>query len=113
MTGTWKTKGVSAKRLRYGRISSNLPLLFLALIFFLLFSCLVHPLCPYSPLLMTFPLIVLCANSAALSCFCFRPNSLNRSYNVKESLQSEAASATPVLPGGHLIFWCEHRARYV
>lgn len=59
MTGTWKTKGVSAKRLRYGRISSNLPLLFLALFFFFLtFSCLVRPLCPYSPLLVTFPLIV-------------------------------------------------------
>lgn len=32
MTGTWKTKGVSAKRLRYGRISSNLPLLPLSLL---------------------------------------------------------------------------------
>lgn len=39
MTGTWKTKGVSAKRLRYGRISSNLPLLFLALFLAFLLPC--------------------------------------------------------------------------
>lgn len=67
MTGTWKTKGVSAKRLRYGRISSNLPLLFLALfVFFPALSPSLSPSSsPHDP------------SSAASSCFGSRPNGLN------------------------------------